>query len=122
MMLLEQQTTSEVLLGKGVLRAAEQLHLSRSQLARVLDMDVLAITQLQNQPELDPNSKQGKLALLLIRLYQALHALTGGDRAWMRLFLTSENRVTRDIPAHQIETLNGLISVLNFVEALREKS
>lgn len=119
MALLEQQTTSDVVLGEAVLRAAEQLNLSRSQLARVLDMDVVAITQLQNQPELDPNSKQGKLALLLIRLYQALHVLTGGDRAWMKRFLTSENRVTRGIPAHQIETLNGLISVLNFVEALR---
>ena len=49
-------------------------------------MDVEAITQLQNQPELDPYSKQGKLALLLIRLYQALHALTGGDQATMKIF------------------------------------
>ena len=42
MTLLEQQTTSEVMLGKAVLRADEQLHLSRSQFARVLDMDVVA--------------------------------------------------------------------------------
>lgn len=86
MTLLAQQTTSDVVLGKAVLRAAEQLHLSRSQLARMLDMDVVAITQLQNQPELDPNSKQGKLALLPIRLYQVLYALTG-DKAWMKSFL-----------------------------------
>ena len=118
MTLLEQQAVPTVVLGKSVLRAAKLLSLSQSQLAIVLDMDVEAITQLQNQPELDPNSKQGKLALLLIRLYQALHALTGGDQAAMKIFLTSENRVTSGIPIYQIETMSGLISVLNFVEAL----
>lgn len=118
MTLFEQQVVPAAVLGKSVLRAAKLLSLSQSQLAIVLDMDVEAITQLQNQPELDPNSKQGKLALLLIRLYQALHALTGGDQAAMKIFLTSENRVTSGIPIHQIETMSGLISVLNFVEAL----
>lgn len=115
MTLLEQQAVPTVVLGKSVLRAAKLLSLSQSQLAIVLDMDVEAITQLQNQPELDPNSKQGKLALLLIRLY---HALTGGDQAAMNIFLMSENRVTSGILIHQIETMSGLISVLNFVEAI----
>ena len=109
MTLLEQQVVPAAVLGKSVLTAAKLLSLSQSQLAIVLDMDVEA-----NQPELDPNSKQGKLALLLIRLYQALHALTGGDQAAMKIFLTSENRVTSGIPIHQIETMSGLISVLNF--------
>lgn len=118
MTLLEQQVVPAAVLGKSVLTAAKLPSLSQSQLAIVLDMDVEAITQLQNQPELDPNSKQGKLALLLIRLYQALHALTGGDQAAMKIFLTSENRVTSGIPIYQIETMSGLISVLNFVEAL----
>lgn len=117
MTLLEQQAVP-VVFGKSVLRAAKLLSLSQSQLAIVLDMDVEAITQLHNQPELDPNSKQGKLALLLIRLYQALHALTGGDQAAMKIFLTSENRVTIGIPIHQIEIMSGLISVVNFVEAI----
>ena len=48
---------------------SEQLHLNQIQLATVLGVEVAAITQLQNQPELDLSSKQGKLALLLIRLY-----------------------------------------------------
>ena len=121
MTLSEQQTSSKAVLGKAVLRAAEHLHLSQSQLAIVLRMDVVAITQLQNQSEIDPNSKQGKLALLLIRLYQALYTLTGSDREWIDHFLTSENRVTGGIPANQIETMDGLISILNFVESIRAK-
>ena len=55
MTLLEQQVVPAAVLGKSVLRAAKLLSLSQSPLAIVLDMDVEAITQLQNQPELDPN-------------------------------------------------------------------
>lgn len=51
MTLLEQQVVPAAVLGKSVLRAAKLLSLSQSQLAIVLDMDVEAITQLQNQPE-----------------------------------------------------------------------
>ena len=50
MTLLEQQVVPAAVLGKSVLRAAKLLSLSQSQLAIVLDMDVEAITQLQNQP------------------------------------------------------------------------
>jgi len=67
MTLSEQQTVSKAVLGKAVLRAAEQLHLSQFQLAIVLGMDVVAITQLQNQHEIDPNSKQGKLGFVAQR-------------------------------------------------------
>lgn len=62
MTLLEQQVVPAAVLGKSVLRAAKLLSLSQSQLAIVLDMDVEASTQLQNQPELDPNSKQGEIS------------------------------------------------------------
>lgn len=65
---------------------------------------------------------RGELALLLIRLYQDLYTLTGGDRAWMEHFLTLVNRVTGGIPIHQIETKSGLITVLNFVESIRIKT
>lgn len=45
----------------------------------------------------------------------------GGDRVWMTCFLTSANRVTRGIPVHQIETMDRVISVLDFVELMRTK-
>lgn len=65
----------KAVLGKAVLRAAEQFHFSKPQLAIVLGMNIVAITQLQNQPEIDSNATQGQLALLLIRLYQKPYML-----------------------------------------------
>lgn len=119
--LLKQPVEKKVVLAKAVLNAAEQLGLKQAQLAAVIGVHRTAISRLKNNPELDPASKQGELALLLIRLYRALYALTGGDIEWMRHFMNTPNRVTAGVPVQQIESIRGLVSVLQFVDAIRGK-
>lgn len=119
---LEQfQPLPEVVLAKAVLRAADELGLKQAQLASVLGIHRTAISRLKNNPSLEPNSKQGELALLLIRVARAVFALTGGDKAWIQHFMHSPNKVTGGVPAQQITTIQGLISVLQFVDAIRGK-
>ena len=67
-------------LAKAVLNAAAQLGLKQAELAAVLGLHRTAISRLKQNGSLDPASKQGELALLLIRLARALYALTGGDK------------------------------------------
>lgn len=119
--LLKQPLDKKVVLAKAVLNAAEQLDLKQAQLAAILGVHRTAISRLKNNPELDPASKQGELALLLIRLYRALYALTGGDLDWMRHFMNTSNIVTAGIPVKQIESVSGLVTVLQFVDAIRAK-
>lgn len=111
----------EVVLAKAVLRAAAQLGLKQAELAAVLGMHRTAISRLKQRPALDPQSKAGELALLLVRLARALYALTGGDQDWIRHFMGSPNKVTGGIPARQIESIQGLVTVLQFVDAIRGK-
>jgi transcriptional regulator with XRE-family HTH domain len=108
-------------LAKAVLNASDQLGLKQAELAAVLGIHRTAISRLKQNPALDPKSKQGELALLLIRIARALFALTGGDRDWIKHFMHSQNQVTGGIPAKQMETIQGLMQVLNFVDALRGK-
>lgn len=117
------QTTpaTDRVLAKAVLRAAEQLGLSQTALAEVLGVHRTTITQLKKNLRLDPNSKQGELALLLIRLARALFALTGGDQKWIQHFMRTFNRVTGGIPAEQVTRLEGLFAVLRFVDGMRGK-
>jgi hypothetical protein len=68
-----------------------------------------------------PDSKQGELALLLIRAARALFALTGGDEDWIRHFMRSPNHLTGGIPAEQVQTVQGLVRVLTCLDALRGK-
>ena len=87
----------------------------------MLGLHRTAISRLKQNGSLDPASKQGELALLLIRLARALYALTGGDKDWLLHFMRTPNKVTGGIPAQQIETIQGLMLVLQFVDAMRGK-
>ncbi|SDY51150.1 antitoxin Xre-like helix-turn-helix domain-containing protein [Acinetobacter kyonggiensis] len=118
------RTTSEktvkqrMILAKAVLAAAERLGLTQDQLALILSIDsVKTLTSL----ELDPTSKQGELALTLIRITISLDALTGGDTAWMQHFMKLPNKLTADIPMEQIQNTQGLATILQFVEGLQAK-
>lgn len=119
--LAQSRSTPDQVLAKAVLRAAEQLGLSQSALAEVLGVHRTTITQLKKNLKLDPNSKQGELALLLIRLARALFALTGGDQVWIQHFMRTPNRATGGVPAEQVTRLEGLLAVLRFVDGMRGK-
>ncbi len=119
--LLQPKPAPDAVLAKAVLRAAEQLGLKQSELAAVLGMHRTAVSRLKTTASLDPASKQGELALLLLRIARALFALTGGDQAWIRHFMRTPNNVTGGIPADQIATIQGMTTVLQFVDAIRGK-
>ncbi|MGE0858796.1 MAG: antitoxin Xre-like helix-turn-helix domain-containing protein [Gammaproteobacteria bacterium] len=118
----ETQPQPDAVLAKAVLRAADQLGLRQAELARALGVHRTAISRLKQSASLDPTSKTGELALLLIRVARSLSALTGGDPAWIRHFMRAPNRLSGGVPAEQIETIQGLVTVLQLVDALRGKA
>lgn len=111
----------EVVLSKAIIRATSQLGLTQSQIAQTLGIHRTAFSKLKNKPTLSPASKEGELALLVIRIARALYALTGGDEAWIKHFMHSPNKMTGGIPAEQISSIEGLMSVLRFVDGVRGK-
>lgn len=108
-------------LAKAVLNAAEQLGLKQAELGAILGLDRTGISRLKQNPSLDTNSKKGELALLVIRIARALFALTGGDKEWIKHFMHNPNKVTGGVPAQQMESIQGLIHVMQFVDAIRGK-
>ena len=106
-------------LAKAFLNVSNQLNLNQTQIAAIIEISIAVVIQLQTEMNIDPISKQGELALLIIKLFRTLHNLSGGYLDWIRHFLESKNRVTGGIPIKQIETERGLVSVLQFVEAIR---
>ena len=113
--------TQESVLAKAVLNASEQLGLKQAELAAVLGVHRTAISRLKQNQLLDPLSKQGEIALLVVRIARALFALTGGDAEWIKHFMHTHNKITGDIPAKQIESIQGLMTVVQFVDAIRGK-
>ena len=117
-----ENSESNVVLAKAVLKASEQLGLKQKGLANVLGIHRTFISRLKRNTKLSPSSKRGELALMLIRVAQSLSALTGGNEVWIKRFMHSQNSVTNGIPAKQIETVQGLTTVLRYVEAIRGKN
>jgi transcriptional regulator with XRE-family HTH domain len=113
--------TADLVLAKAVLNASQQLGLTQTELALVLGVHRTAISRLKQQLSLDPTSKQGELALLLVRLARALYAVTGGDESWIRHFMQNPNQITGAIPATQIQSIQGLVTVVQFLDAIRGK-
>jgi len=119
--LLQPLPTADAVLAKAVLNAASQLGLTQAELAVVLGVHRTAISRLKQSVSLYPTSKQGELALLLIRIARALYILAGGDALWIKHFMHSPNSLSGGIPAQQIQTIQGLVQVLQLVDALRSK-
>lgn len=110
-----------VVLAKALLNTTDQLGLKQSQIASVIGVHRSSISHLRKKPRLDPATKQGELALLLIRIYRAVYALTGGNSEWIHHFMNSYNKAISGIPIEQIQNIQGLINVLNFVEKNQEE-
>jgi len=122
MSVLEQTAPTQAsVLAKAVLNASEQLGLKQAELAAVLGVHRTAISRLKQKKSLDPLSKQGEIALLVVRIARALFALTGGDAEWIKHFMHTHNKITGAVPAKQMESIQGLMTVLQFVDAIRGK-
>ena len=122
MSVVEQQNPMpEVVLAKAIVNASKQLGLKQSEVAEAIGMHRTAFSRLKSNPSLDPKSKEGQLALIVIRIARALFALTGGDESWIKRFMRSQNKMTGGVPALQIVSIEGLMAVLRFVDAIRGK-
>jgi hypothetical protein len=103
-------------LTKATLRAGKALGLTQTEIGAVVGRDRTSLRR-----GIDPDSKAGELAALLIRLYRSLYALVGGDAQAMRHWMETENQHTGGVPRQQIRTVTGLIGVLEYVDAIRGK-
>lgn len=106
-------------LATAVLSAAARLGLRNRHLAEVLGSSEASVSRLQRGRGLDPASKEGELALLFLRIYRSLDALVGGEDAKARAWLHAENRHLRGVPAERLRTVEGLVDVVQYLDAMR---
>jgi Protein of unknown function (DUF2384) len=107
-------------LTKAVLRAAELLGLSSAALARILGVSEASVSRLvSGARQVDPQSKEGELALLLVRVYRSLDALVGTDAAQRKAWMDGANRALNGRPIELIERAEGLVTVVSYLDAMR---
>ena len=106
-------------LAKAALAAAEKLGLNGRQLAEIFGTSEASVSRLRTGRGLDPVRKEGELALLFLRLYRSLDTLVGGDEAKARDWFHAMNDHLGGIPADRIRTVEGLVDVVQYLDAMR---
>ena len=106
-------------LTKAVLSAAARLGLRNRELAEVLGSSEASISRLSRQRRLDPGDKEGELALLFLRLFRSLDALVGGDARRAQAWLNAPNSHLGGVPRDQIRRVEGLVDVVQYLDAMR---
>jgi len=115
-----QRPDPAAVLTKGLLRASELLDLTSATLARVLGVSEASISRIvSGARRVDPDSKEGELALLLIRVYRSLDALVGTDAAQRKAWMDSHNRGLNGRPLELIQRAAGLAAVVAYLDAMR---
>lgn len=103
-------------LATAVLNAGKTLGLRREEIATVIGRNRSRI-----RDGIDPDSKVGEAALLLVRIYRSLFALVDGDGETMRHWMSTPNRGTGGVPREQVRELVGLVTVAEYLDAIRGK-
>ena len=107
-------------LSKAVRNAASLLDIRQNALGRILGVSPATASRLcAGTYRLSPErGKEWELAVLLVRLFRSLDALLGHD-ADARKWLTSDNLGLGQTPMAMMESAEGLVRVLHYVDAHR---
>src|SRR5690554_1750092 len=108
-----------VVLTKAVRNAAARLGMTQRELAAVLGTSEASVSRLAVGRRVDPESKEGELALLFLRMYRSLDALVGGDDAAARAWYDSRNEHVGGVPAELVTRVEGLVEVVQYLDAMR---
>lgn len=104
---------------KALFRAKDYLGLNQSDLALAIGLDRSTITRLKQKGALNPDGKPGELATYVIRIFRSLFALMGDDEAAIRHWMATYNRHLNGRPAELIQSTQGLVQVMGYVDAMR---
>ena len=107
----------KTVLTKALLNAGKALGLSQAELGEIIGKDRTSITR-----GLDPSSKAGELALLLVRCYRSLFVLVGGRPEDMRHWMHTANRDIGSVPAEAVKSVQGLTRVLEYLDGMRGRA
>jgi transcriptional regulator with XRE-family HTH domain len=109
-------------LTKAVVRAAALLGLTQSALADVLGMSPATASRLVGGTYmLQPARKrEWEFALLFVRLYRSLDAIVGNERD-LQTWLRNENLALGQRPLDLIRSAEGLVRVLQYLDASRSR-
>lgn len=110
-------------LTQAVVRAGRLLGLSQRELGEILGLSPASVSRMHGgKLLLAPQSKEGELALLFLRIFRSLDALVGGAAASLGAWLRADNLHLAGTPLDRMKTIQGLVDVAVYLDAMRGKT
>lgn len=105
---------------KATLNAASKLGIANKLLANIIGVSEATVSRMcSGRYLLQPEQKSFELAVLFVRLYRSLDAIVGGDDAVATTWLKSRNTALDGEPIAFIQTVPGLMNVIQYLDARR---
>jgi hypothetical protein len=107
-------------LSRAVLRAADHLGITAKTLARMIGVSEPIVSRMRrNEFALKRGTKPLELAVLFVRLYRSLDAIARGDDTVVRAWLNNPNGALGGRPVEMVQTIAGLVDVIQYLDARR---
>jgi len=117
---LATQPAPGLVLARATARASGLLGLAGVALAHTLGLSEPTVSRiLRGGKPIDPASKEGELALLLVRVYRSLDALVGADDQKRCAWMNTYNKALGGRPLQLVQRAEGLIATLNYLDGMR---
>ena len=112
---------AEEVVAAALVHAARRLALSQNELAAVLGTSAASVSRTWNgERPVAPDSAEGRLALLFLRVFRSLDTLVGGDEDKARRWLDARNAHLGGQPPRALLTSTpGLVRVAEYLDAMR---
>ena len=111
-----------MVLTRATLRAAQRLGLKNRLLAAVIGLSEPTISRMsKNEFTLARDSKSFELSAMLVRLFRALDAIVSGDERVAKAWLMNANTALGDAPINLIQTVSGLVNVVQYLDSRRAR-
>ena len=111
---------SAAVLTKATRRAAAILGITDAALADVLGVSASSVSRLDSGRTINPESAEGERALIFLRIFRGLDAFVG-DGESCKKWMNNENVHLRGVPAELIRSIEGLVHVTEYLDAMRGK-
>ncbi|MCB9990462.1 MAG: DUF2384 domain-containing protein [Rhodospirillales bacterium] len=114
-------TSQEAVITKAALRAAEHIHMTDAELSKVIGVSPSTISRIRGDENrsLSKSAKEYELAVLFVRLYRSLDAITGGDDKSSSAWIRAHNTAINAVPIERIKTIEGLVDVVAYLDSRR---
>jgi hypothetical protein len=108
-------------IAKAFLRAGARLEVSSRILGQVIGLSEASISRMRagDAKLLAQGTKPRELATLFLRLYRSLDAIVSGDDSVSAQWLRNRNTAIGDVPLNAIQSVQGLVRVIDYLDARR---